>query len=142
MHRCRSAGLERWCRGCRGVQVQGAGGRVKGAGCRAGAEVGMFRDREVWRWRGGADVERCRVQGAECRVQGVDRCRNADVQMCRCCADLQMCGCAEVQRCRGAEMQRWCRGGEVEVQKWCRGDVEVILRSRGTEVQGCICAEV
>ncbi len=39
-------------------------------------------------------------------------------------------------------MQRWCRGGEVEVQKWCRGDVEVILRYRGTEVQGCICAEV
>ena len=107
------------------MQVQGAGGRVKGAGCRAGAEVGMFRDREVWRWRGGADVERCRVQGAECRVQGVDRCRNADVRMCR-----------------GAEVQRWCRGGEVEVQKWCRGDVEVILRSRGTEVQGCICAEV
>ena len=81
------------------MQVQGAGGRVKGAGCRAGAEVGMFRDREVWRWRGGADVERCRVQGAECRVQGAE-CRVQGVDRCRN-ADLQMCGCAEVQRCRG-----------------------------------------
>ncbi len=77
---------------------------MKGAGCRAGAEVGMFRDREVWRWRGGADVERCRVQGAECRVQGVDRCRNADVQMLCRFADVRMRRGAEVQRCRNAEV--------------------------------------